>query len=607
MKTLTGLVLSFLAATSLAADRASELDAIAASYYPSGEPGAAVLVMKDGEILLRKGYGLAEMELSVPIEPDMVFRIGSVTKQFTAAAILLLQQQGKLSVQDDIRTHLPDYPTGGSVIRIEHLLTHTSGIRSYTDMPAFWERMREDLTVEELVATFRDEPLGFEPGEKYAYNNSGYVLLGAIIEKASGKSYEAFLRENVFEPLGMSRTYCDSTARIIPGRAQGYSGANGEFANAEYLSMTLPYAAGSLLSTVDDLAKWDRALYGTDLLSGASREAWWKPYHLTSGQAIDYGYGWGLSTYHGRRVIGHGGGINGFLCHVLRVPEERVFVAVLTNRAEEKADPGLVARKLAAAAMGDPLTDPMPVSIAKRELEKLVGLYRKSDGARYLAALESDALHLRRFGDEHPDGGRTRNPGPNEGLNRRARKLLPASESEFLVEDSLTRVVFEKDASGRVASLVVEDWGEEELALRTDEPYDDRSRVLEAVQALFDAMAAADDRALRAVLDREARLVQTSYRDGEPVMETTPVAEFLSRIATHRGPPLRETIEKPEVTITDNLASVWAPYAFHIGERLSHCGEDSFQLARTDRGWPGWKIVAIAYTRRTEDCREPAP
>jgi CubicO group peptidase (beta-lactamase class C family) len=602
-----GLVLSLVASTSLAADRAAELDAIAASYYRSGEPGAAVLVTKDGEVLLRKGYGLAEMELSVPIEPDMVFRIGSVTKQFTAAAILLLEQRGKLSVDDDIRKHLPDYPTAGRTIRIEHLLTHTSGIRSYTDMPAFWERMREDLTVDELIATFRDEPLGFEPGEKYAYNNSGYVLLGAIIEKASGKSYEAFLRENIFEPLGMSRTYYGSASRIIPGRAQGYAGANGEFANAEYLSMTLPYAAGSLLSTVDDLSKWDRALYGTDLLSRASLEAWWKPYRLASGDVIDYGYGWGLSSYRGRQVIGHGGGINGFLCQVLRVPEERVFVAVLTNRAEEKADPDLVARKLAAAALGEPLADPKPVSVVRSELEELVGLYRKDGGARYLATLESDTLRLRRYGDEHPDGGRTRNPGPNEGLNRSARKLLPASESEFLVEDSLTRVVFEKDASGRASALVVENWGAEERALMTSEPYDDQSRVLETVRALFDGMAAGDERALQGVLDRDARLVQTTSRDGAPVMESTTVAEFLTRIAAHQGPPLRETIGEPEVRIDDNLASVWAPYVFHVGEKLTHCGEDQFQLARTDRGWPGWKIVAIAYTRRTEDCREPAP
>jgi CubicO group peptidase (beta-lactamase class C family) len=604
---LLGLALSLFASTAVAADTPALLDAIATSSYPPGEPGAAVLVTKDGEVLLRKGYGLAELELSVPIEPDMVFRIGSVTKQFTAAAILLLEQQGKLSVQDDIRKHLPDYPTGGRTIRIEHLLTHTSGIRSYTDMQAFWERMRDDLTVDELIATFRDEPLGFEPGEKYAYNNSGYVLLGAIIEKASGKSYEAFLRENIFEPLEMSRSYYGSASRIIPGRAQGYGGANGEFANAEYLSMTLPYAAGSLLSTVDDLAKWDRALYGTKLLSGASLDKWWKPYRIASGESTHYGYGWSLSSYQGRQVIGHGGGINGFLCQVLRVPEERIFVAVLTNRNEEKADPDLVARKLAAAAIGKPLDDPKPVSVATSELEKLVGLYGSEDRARYLVTLASESLRLRRYGDEHPDGGQTRNPGPNGRLDRRAVELLALSESEFLVEDSLTRVVFEKEPSGRASGLVVEDWGDEERALRTDEPYDDESRVLAAIRTLSAAMTAGDASALRSVLDREARLVQTSSRSGAPVTETMSTAEFIERITSHRGPALRETTGKPEVRIADNLASAWAPYAFHIGDRLTHCGEDAFQLVRTDRGWPGWKIVAIADTRRTEGCSEPAP
>jgi CubicO group peptidase (beta-lactamase class C family) len=575
---------------------ASDLDAIASAYYPATEPGAAVRVTKDGEVLLHKGYGLADLEQGIPIQPDMVFRIGSVTKQFTAAAILLLEEEGKLSVEDDLRKHLPDYPTSGRTITIAQLLAHTSGIRSYTDMPDFGKRMREDMSVEEIIALFRDEPLGFEPGEKYAYNNSAYVLLGAIIEKASGKTYETYLREKIFEPLGMSQTYYGSSSRIIPKRAQGYDGVNAEFENAEYLSMTLPYAAGSLLSTVDDLAKWDRALYGTGLLSQASLDKWWKPFSLANGESTYYGFGWSISSYEGHPVVGHGGGINGFTCYLLRMPEDRVFVTVLTNRNDEKANPGLVARKLAAAAIGKPVNE-STVALEPGALAKHAGLYRTSSGARYLVTQQADHLVLRRYGDEHPEGGRTRNPGPNERLNRTAGKLLATSESEFLVEDSLTRARFES-----VKGLAIEDWGRVERAERSDEPFDDPSRVLAAVQKLFDGVTAKDGEAIRAVLDRDARLVRTEARDGAPRTRPMSAGDFAARILEHDGPALREKIWDPEVRVADNLATVWVPYAFYVGDRLTHCGEDAIQLAKTDLGWPGWKIIAIADTQRTEGC-----
>ena len=590
---------SFLVAAIARGEIGSDLDAIASSYYPAAEPGAAVLVMKDGAVLLRKGYGLADLEQGIPIEPDMVFRIGSVTKQFTAAAILLLQEEGKLSVKDDIRKHLPDFPTSGRKITIAHLLTHTSGIRSYTDMAAFGRNLREDMSVDEIIALFRDEPLGFEPGEKYAYNNSGYVLLGAIIEKASGKTYEAYLREKIFEPLLMSQTYYGSATRIIPRRVQGYDSANAEFENAEFLSMTIPYAAGALLSTVDDLAKWDRALYGTALLGQRSLDSWWNAFSLTNGESIHYGYGWAISSYEGHRVVGHGGGINGFTCSLLRMPEDRVFVTVLTNRTDDKADPGLVARKLAAAAVGRPV-DEATVAISAGSLARHEGLYRTPAGARYLVKLEGDHLRLRRYGDEHPDGGRSRNPGPSEGLNRAAGKLLPTSETEFFVERSLTRVRLE-GAKG----LVVENWGREERAERSDEPFDEKSRVLAAVQKLFDGVTAKDGEAMRAVLDRDARLVRTETRNGAPHTRPMSAADFVTRILEHEGPALRETIWNPEVRVADNLATVWVPYAFYVGERFTHCGEDAIQLAKTDLGWPGWKIVALADTQRTEGCNPP--
>jgi hypothetical protein len=466
-------------------------------------------------------------------------------------------------------------------------------------MAEFGKKIRDDMSVEELIALFKDEPLAFEPGTKYAYNNSGYVLLGAIIEKVTGKTYEAYLREKIFEPLGMSQTYYGSASRIIPRRAQGYDSVNAEFQNAEYLSMTIPYSAGSLLSTVDDLAKWDRAIQGTGLLSQASLAKWWKPFPLANGDSTHYGYGWSISSYEGHRVIGHGGGINGFTCHLLRMPEDRVFVIVLTNRNDQKADPDLVARKLAAATIGKPV-DESTIALARGALEKRAGLYRTPSDARYLVTLVADGLQLRRYGDEHPEGGRTRNPGPNGMLNRVAEKLLPTSETEFLVEDSLTRVRFE-GAKG----LLVEDWGHEERAERSDERFDDESRVVAAVHKLFDGVTAKDGDAMRAVLDRDARLVRTETRDGFPRTRPMSVRDFVTRILEHEGPALHEKIWDPEVRVADNLATVWVPYTFYVGERFTHCGEDAIQLAKTDLGWPGWKIIAMADTQRTEGCSPP--
>ena len=210
-------------------DRAQRIDAYLRSVYPAHEPGAAVLV-EDGQVVLRKGYGMAHLELGVPIQPDMVFGIGSITKQFTAAAILLLQERGKLSVDDEVTKYLPDYPTHGQKITIDHLLTHVSGIPSYTGLPEWLPRVREDMTVQQLIDLFKDKPLEFTPGEKWAYNNSAYILLGAVIEKVSGKSYEDFIEQEIFAPLGheahplraQTRDHPAAGWRAMTRRTDGY-------------------------------------------------------------------------------------------------------------------------------------------------------------------------------------------------------------------------------------------------------------------------------------------------------------------------------------------------------------------------------------------------
>jgi D-alanyl-D-alanine carboxypeptidase len=353
------------------------MDEFLTALYPQAGPGAAVLVQKDGQVLLRKGYGLANIELSVPVEPDMVFRIGSVTKQFTAVSILMLLEQGKLSLDDPIEKFLPDYPTHGHTITVTHLLNHTSGIKSFTGMPEFWQNQGKDYTLTELVDFFKHQPMDFAPGKRWAYNNSGYALLGAIIEKVSGLEYAQFLQQHIFEPLGLQHSSYDSATRIIPRRASGYSRGPQGIINAPYISMTGPHGAGALISTVDDLACWNAALDDGRLIKPETLQQAWTPCCLFDGSSIPYGCGWSVGQWAGWQWIEHGGGINGFTCHVLRIPSEQIFVAVLTNSDASQRNPDEVAVRAAGYAAGKPFAEPTLAELAPEQLAGLAGTYQR--------------------------------------------------------------------------------------------------------------------------------------------------------------------------------------------------------------------------------------
>lgn len=412
------------------------IDSLLKSSFPADRPGAAVIVVKDGRTLFRKAYGMANLELGVALQPDMVFRLGSITKQFTATAILMLAEEGKLSLQDPIEKHLPGYPTQGHTITIEHLLTHTSGIQSYTDVPGWMtSRIQGAMTVSELVDGFKKEPMQFAPGERWAYNNSGYILLGAIIEKASGKTYEAFVRERIFEPLGMTSSYYDRTEAIIPKRAPGYTLEGDQPKNARYLSMTQPYSAGALASTVDDLARWDASLYTEKLLKKASLDRARTPYVLKDGKATGYGYGWGVSTLRGRRAISHGGGIFGFSTYAVRLPDERVYVAVLCNSDSPPADPEYLGQKIAALAVGDPFPEPAAITLDPKVLERYAGVYKIDETSTRTVTAENGRLYTQRSGGERQE-------------------VRPASETDFFYDRSLTRLRFVLDATGRVTEML---------------------------------------------------------------------------------------------------------------------------------------------------------
>ena len=378
MKSRSLLLLFLLAScfsTSFSQVLTSEFDQLIQTTYKPGGPGASVLVAKKGQVIYHKAFGMANLELGVPLKSEHVFRIGSVTKQFTAAAILQLAEQGKLSLQDELTRFIPDYPTLGKKITVEQLLNHTSGIRSYTDMPEWNEEVRrKDFTVSALIDFFKNQPMDFEPGTKWEYNNSGYILLGFIIEKVSGQTYAAYVQEHFFKPLGMSNSYYGDVAPVIKNRVAGYGQADvaGTYTNADFLSMTQPYAAGSLLSTVEDLFTWSKALHSGKVVQPESLKKMTTPTVLPDGTDTHYGFGLQMGNLFGSPTVEHSGGINGFLSDLLYLPKEEVCVAILTNCDCEP--PRDLSAKLAALTINKPLT-PAAIQVDAKVLEQYVGVY----------------------------------------------------------------------------------------------------------------------------------------------------------------------------------------------------------------------------------------
>ena len=324
----------------LAQDRTAKIQEVLALAHKYRQFNGSVLVAENGKVIYKGAYGLANMEWNIPNTPDTRFRLGSITKQFTAAVTLQLVEQGKIKLDAKISDYLPDYRKDiGNKVTIHHLLTHTSGIPSYTGQPGFFENVsRNPYKVDDFVKKYASGELEFEPGSKYSYNNSGYFLLGAIIERVTGKPYEQLLKANIFDPAGMKNTGYDHHTRIIPKRASGYSKTPDGYTNAPYLDMSIPYAAGSLYSTVEDLYLWDQTLYTDKLLSAQSKTLMYKPF------LENYAYGWVVMNASFKQndqpvqVIRHGGGINGFSTTIVRFPNEKNLIVMLDNTGGEYLD-----------------------------------------------------------------------------------------------------------------------------------------------------------------------------------------------------------------------------------------------------------------------------
>lgn len=448
-------------------DLSFRLHATVAPYFPAEAPGGIVLVVKNGQTVLRRAYGMADTTKGVKMAPEMAMRIGSMTKQFTATGILLLADEGKLSVEDEITTYLPDYPTQGKRITIEHLLTHTSGIVSYTGKPGYAQRAPQDTTVAAQIDSFKNDPLQFEPGSAWRYNNSGYYLLGAIIEKVSGLPYHQFLAQRIFVPLGMAHTAYEGHERGEWPSAAGHSPLEKGFGAARPLGKNQSYAGGELVSTVDDLAKWDAAV-GRQLLKPATWQRAFTSYKLADGKDSHYGYGWELTLIQGEPTIGHSGSTRGFRSYGLRVPSKGVYVAVLTNGDAGTVVPDVVARRAAAVAIGKPLPEFREVALDAAAIDAVAGAYTFEKDTQRVFRRDGEFLSLLR---------------PNRG----PLVLRAMSANEFFVPDTADWFVFQREG-GKVTGVTYHQDGRTLAHTRSGEAPPPRI-VAKIPDATFDAHA----------------------------------------------------------------------------------------------------------------------
>lgn len=431
-------VLFLLAASAAAQDPAPKFDEYLNALAGQQRFAGSVLVARDGKVIFSKGYGLANVELDVPNTPQTKFRLGSITKQFTATAILLLQERGKLSVGDPICKYIDTCPAAWSDITIHHLLSHTGGIPNFTSFPDYMPKMMMPVTTQEMIARFKDKPLDFKPGEKWSYSNSGYFLLGGIIEKASGESYESFLQKSIFDPLKMTSSGYDHFDTILKKRATGYSLAKGKTVNSAFLDMTQPYSAGSLYSTVEDLFSWNEALYAGKVLSAKSFEA------MTTPVKNNYAYGLGVETKNNRKMISHGGGINGFATFIARFPEEKCTIVVLRNADYGLPAPGKVTQDLAAIVFGEKYEVPKPVieiKVDPKVLDAYVGKYQLAPNFALTISREGDQLMAQATGQPQL-------------------ALFAESETTFFPKVVDLKITFVKDDTGKVTHLILHQGGD---------------------------------------------------------------------------------------------------------------------------------------------------
>ncbi|WP_176059755.1 serine hydrolase [Paraburkholderia sp. BCC1876] len=418
--------------------------AVVAPFVDANLFSGLILVAHRGKPIFHEAFGLANREWMIANSPDTRFRIGSITKQFTAAAIVMLAERGKLNVTDLVSTHYANAPESWHEATIHQLLTHTSGIPSYTGFPDFVSKIgRIDHTPEQILDLVRDLPLEFTPGERFSYCNSGYALLGLIVEKLSGQTYSAFLRSEIFDPLGMSNTGYDETRAILPRRAAGYERHGGKWINALYSAMSVPYAAGGLYSTADDLLRWTEALSNGNVISAASLD------EMLRDHGHGYGYGWFIVNRSDRRLHHHGGGINGFVCALDRYLDDELTVVVLSNL--QHAIIPAIAERLANLHFGrhEPRAS---VPIDSPLLEAYTGCYRLGPKYFVRVTIEAGALNIHARGQE-------------------SLRLAYAGADSFFCQVRDMQIDFQRADEGGIVALLDRERGCDFVAHRVEEAF----------------------------------------------------------------------------------------------------------------------------------------
>ena len=433
-----------------APDRQALMDRILQSSLPADEPGAAVLVLEQGRVLLRQARGLADLESREPLRVEQLFRIGSMSKPFTALAVLQLMDQGKLNLQDTIGQHLPDYPAVGRDITLMQLLTHQAGLPDYTVLPSFRAQREAVPNTAALLAHFQGEPLAFVPGERFGYSNSHYVVLGAVIEKLSGLPYGRFMAQHCFSPLGLRDTGLEDPQ--VHAVVKGYGRRQGQRLQAPTPPSANTHAAGGLVSTIDDLARFAAAVDAGRLLKPQTWEIAFRAVPTRDGQPTRYGLGWQVQEFMGQPRVQHGGALAGFSSHLLRLPEQGIWVVVLMNDGPgRQPGPGYIAEQLAAVALGQAVDAPQAVVVDAAQLAAVVGVYGAEQPQRAEFRVVQGRLMVQVGSSRLP----LEASGPLEFFARRS---------------TLVRFRFERDESGKVSHVVLQRAGMPEDRLARSAP-----------------------------------------------------------------------------------------------------------------------------------------
>lgn len=431
-------------------DLDARIDPLFATILQNNWPGAAVLVARDGTIVFDKGYGWAQLESHVPVTTDTRFRIGSITKQFTSAAILKLAEDRKLSIDDPLSKFIPDWPRGTEV-KLRHLLTHSSGIHNFTSKAGYYEHVTEPISLEDLVASFKHDPFDFSPGEKYSYDNSGYVLLGYIVEKVTGQSYTSYLQKTFFDPLGMTSTGVYHKGLPTRGEAFGYSYTNGIAVRAPDWDMSKVAGAGAIYSTAHDLYKWNEALFNHRVLSDSSLKTAFTVGQLklddpTHPEVVGYGCGWTRDVLNGSTEISHGGEIWGFGSYLLRLPKYKLTVIVLLNCAPHLPDlqQWVLAREIARRVMGAELPNDGTkkiFKIAPADLVQIVGKYDMGGGTVMTVTTVTNRAFAQITG-------------------RPRFEIFPESDRNYFVPGGNAEATFVRDAKDHVVKAILRQSGD---------------------------------------------------------------------------------------------------------------------------------------------------